>query len=110
MDELKNLSKDQIQLMIGMLQAMVNEDESPKKPEKEKRPNKFLDMPEFSMHKSDSIIDKQLNVQPPTPRTRSYTPISVTCRVCGKQENINPSLLSSEPSRYKCNKCSSVAG
>lgn len=109
MDDLNNLSNEQLNLMIQMLQKTL-EDRQPKETDKDTRPNKFLDMPEFSMHKQDSIIDKQLNVRPPTPRTRQFKPIAVQCRVCGKKETINPALLSTEPNRYKCNSCSSIPG
>ena len=109
MDDLNNLTNEQLSVMIQMLQKTLTSRE-PQKEAKDERPNKFLDMPEFSMHKADSIIDKQLSVQPPTPRTRKFTPIKVRCRVCGKEEEINPSLLASEKERYKCNKCSAIAG
>ena len=109
MDDLNNLTNEQLSVMIQMLQKTLTSRE-PQKEVKDERPNKFLDMPEFSMHKADSIIDKQLSVQPPTPRTRKFTPIKVRCRVCGKEEEINPSLLASEKERYKCNKCSAIAG
>lgn len=109
MDDLNNLSNEQLGLMIQMLQKTL-EDRQPKKTDENARPNKFLDMAEFTMHKADSIIDKKLNVRPPTPRTRQFKPLSVRCRVCGKEEEINPALLSTEPNRYKCNSCSSIPG
>ena len=74
------------------------------------RPNLFDDMPEKDMHKSDSEVDKKLNKYPPTPRTRSYRPIDVCCRICGKKESISPSLAPEDISRYKCNKCCSSQG
>lgn len=79
-------------------------------PKKSQQKNKFLDMPELNMFKSDSDIDKKLAKFPPTPRTRQFKPISVTCRVCGKKEKINPALLPDSVERYKCNLCSSSAG
>jgi len=71
--------------------------------------NKFSDMPESKMHKDDSIIDKKLNRLPPSQRTRRYEPISVSCRVCGRKEKVNPVFVESSE-RYKCNKCSTSAG
>lgn len=71
--------------------------------------NKFTSMPEASMHKEDSILDKKLNKLPPTKRARQYKPVSAKCRVCGKSEKVNPSLLDSSD-RYKCNRCSTSPG
>lgn len=71
--------------------------------------NKFLLMPEKDMHKSDSKIDKKLNVHPPTPRTRSFKPVDVICRVCGKHESVSPQVVPDSVDRYRCNKCSSSA-
>lgn len=110
MDDLTGLSNEQLSLMIKMLQGALSDRTKNDEKQAETRPNKFLDMPEFSMHKNDSIIDQKLNVRPPTPRTRQFNPVAVKCRVCGKEETINPSLLSTEKSRYKCNKCSAIAG
>ena len=112
MDDLNQLSDEQLSVMIQMLQKTLTSRSTQNTQEKAKneRPNKFLEMAEFSMHKADSIIDKKLSVQPPTPRTRKFTPIKVRCRVCGKEEEINPALLSTEPNRYKCNACSSIPG
>lgn len=80
---------------------------SSKKP---KRLNKFDQMMEKTMHKSDAQIDKLLNVHPPSIRTREFDPVRVQCRVCQKVEEINPSLILDSPSRYKCNKCSRGPG
>lgn len=71
--------------------------------------NKFLAMPEMNMHKEDAELDKKLAKHAPVARSREYDPITVLCRVCGKKETINPSLVESV-GRYKCNKCSSSAG
>jgi ribosomal protein L31E len=71
--------------------------------------NKFLQMPEARMHTEDIEIDKKLNKFPPTSRGRKYTPINVRCRICGKNEEVNPSLVESLD-RYKCNKCCSIPG
>jgi hypothetical protein len=72
--------------------------------------NKFLEMPEMNMHKSDVEIDKKLCKHPPTQRNRAYEPIKAICRVCGKTESINPAILPESSDRYKCNKCSSSSG
>lgn len=72
--------------------------------------NKFDSMNEFSMHKDDCIIDKKLTKQLPVARTREFEPIPVVCRICGKKENVSPSLVSEGPARYKCNNCSTQAG
>lgn len=71
--------------------------------------NKFLQMPEANMHMEDVEIDKKLSKFPPTYRGRKYQPINVKCRVCGKSEKVNPSLVESMD-RYKCNKCCSIPG
>jgi hypothetical protein len=67
--------------------------------------NKFLVMGVHNLHKEDVSIDKVLNKNPPTPRSRSFKYINVKCRICGKSESISPSLLYEAPDRYKCNKC-----
>jgi len=123
-----DMTPEQIKKMIAMLQSMLPEDES--EPEisknKENTPNntirtinrkpqpstvnKFDQMMEASLHKSDIEIDKKLAKYDPTPRLRKFNFIKVTCRVCGKSEDISPSLLSDTPDRYKCNKCSRSAG
>lgn len=123
-----NFSPDQIKAMINMLQSMLaqtgndNDETKPiasskkkkvhnkSKPQKPKRPNKFMDMPEMHMHKEDILLDKKLSVQPPVPRARPFTLIRVICRVCGKTEEVNPNLIHDGVDRYKCNKCSSSAG
>jgi len=66
-------------------------------------------MPEARMHKEDTAIDKKLIVSPPTQRNRSYKPVKARCRVCGRVESVNPSLVDSAD-RYKCNRCSASAG
>jgi hypothetical protein len=124
--DLSELSKnpDQLKQLISLLQNMLpsddsdesSEDSSPIKTKSSRKPkrqnqnsNKFLDMPEMNMHKEDSEIDKRLSKHPPVARSREFEPITVKCRVCGKEEALNPSLVESV-SRYKCNKCSSSAG
>lgn len=117
-----NLTPDQIKQMIGMLQMMLqsSDNDTETKPTKSKnikskkpkasKINKFDAMAEKNMHKEDAIIDKKLNIYPPSPRARSYKPLQVQCRVCGKKDSINPRLLPDSIERYKCNKCSSSAG
>jgi hypothetical protein len=121
------LEKEDIMALIAILQKGLEEDE-PKQKAKRTRSqkttskrkssiakqekqnvNKFLLMPEKDMHKTDIAIDRKLSVVPPTDRTRQYNPVSVKCRVCGKEEKVNPRYLDSKD-RYKCNKCSTSAG
>jgi hypothetical protein len=115
-----NLTPDQIKQMIQMLSNMLPQDDAEEHENsviksksintKKKRVNKFDSMAEKNMHKADSEIDKKLSVQPLVPRNRSYVPVDVTCRVCGKKDQVNPGLISDSVERYKCNKCSSMAG
>jgi hypothetical protein len=117
-----DLSPDQIQQMINMLQTMLDntaENTTHKiKPtiktkksssKKHKYVNKFVDMPEHSMHKEDIEIDKKLHNRPLVPRNRTNPLIAVQCRVCGKKDQINASIVG-DRDRYKCNKCSVSAG
>ena len=128
------LDNDDIKQLIAILQkGLANEDDKPKSktnnkvkkepklktPPKLKRgrvggnsnvENQFLSMGIHNLHKEDTFIDKLLAKGPPTPRTRNFKPITVTCRSCGKKENINPVLLYETPDRYKCNSCASSAG
>lgn len=71
--------------------------------------NKFLSMKEMHMFKEDIAIDRKLNVMGPSPRTRHFATVNVQCRVCGKTEEVNPSLVS-EAQRYKCNECARSGG
>lgn len=73
------------------------------------RNNLFDKMPEFRMHKEDVEIDRKLAKHPRTERSRKFTPISVKCRVCGREESVNPILVESKE-RYKCNKCARSSG
>lgn len=72
--------------------------------------NKFLSMPEANMHKDDSRIDALLSKHPPVSRSRKFEYVNVKCRLCGKEENVSPGILTDSPSRYKCNKCSAIQG
>lgn len=128
-----NLSPEQIKQMISMLQSMlpqntISEEEneqtraenntsniktaSPKKVNNKNKAfiNKFDEMMESRLHQEDKAIDKILSVHSPTPRVRSFEPINVVCRVCGKKDSINPNILSESPSRYKCNNCARSPG
>lgn len=98
-----NVDPDKIQAMISILQSMLEPQQSSSAIQEEKIENtekiatikqnskttnnwnRFDKMMEKHMHKEDIAIDKQLAVHPPVPRTRTYEPISVKCRVCGKQ-------------------------
>jgi len=76
----------------------------------EERHNKFLDMAENNMFKEDPKVAKKLYNQPPMRRRSKKPKLSVTCRICGKREEISSSLLYGDKDRYKCNKCCSSAG
>ena len=129
LNELSN-NPEQIKQLIAVLQQLLpkesaaptaNKDEETddftntaiKTKNSKKRPkqtvNKFLDMMEKDMHKEDTAIDKVLAKHPPVMRAREFEPIEVKCRVCGTTETVNPSIVEN-PSRYKCNKCSTSAG
>lgn len=127
--DLNELAKnpEQIKGLIAILQQLLPTD-TPSKPDAndqfsdpirtkgsrksiQSRPNKFVDMPEKNMHKEDSKIDQLLSVNPPVARAREFATINVTCRVCGKTEDIPPSLATADSkTRYKCNNCSTSAG
>lgn len=129
MDDLSNLDPNQIKQLIGLLQQMLPSDK-PKETKKtakktktkntnvtrskriidQERENKFLSMPEMAMHKSDTLIDKKLNKFPPTPRSRGFNLVRVSCRICGKTEEVSPKLVPESVDRYKCNQCSSSQG
>lgn len=122
-----SLSPNQIKQMINMLQSMLPDNKEPqnnddlaqtetkespvqRRHNSDTRINRFDSMPERDMHKADALIDKKLNVFPPSVRNRKFNLTKVTCRVCGKVEEVSPNLLFDEPSRYKCNKCARNAG
>jgi hypothetical protein len=128
--DLNELSKnpEQIKVLIDMLQSLLPQDKpteessSPRSQESSfmktrrknaftEHKNKFIDMPEKDMHKEDSTVDKRLCVSPPVARSRGFTPVKVTCRVCGKTETVNPSIVYDlRENRYKCNSCSTSSG
>jgi hypothetical protein len=120
---------DQIQNLIQVLQALLPKTEATttaepeedmntniktrggQKIKKVKSLNKFDKMSEFGMHKEDKEVDKILCRNPPVARSRGgIEPVTVQCRVCGKKELVNPSLVFESASRYKCNSCSTQAG
>jgi lysyl-tRNA synthetase class I len=116
------LDKDDIKQLIAILQKGLSDDDNDeeqleshrvktrqKKVRTKKNKNLFENMSESTMHKDDVEIDKKLRKFPPTQRSRNYNPLSVRCRVCGKEESTNPALVESAD-RYKCNKCSTSAG
>jgi hypothetical protein len=127
-----NLNPEQIQGMIELLQKMLvsqspNTGETEKKQNKTSKPrrqtknktqpqkknqreNRFDSMLEANMHKEDIAIDKKLITQAATPRTRKFNFVKVSCRVCGKSEEVNPSLIRDSLDRYRCNKCCTGAG
>jgi len=73
--------------------------------------NKFEKMTEFNLHKEDIAVDKLLSKAPPVARNREEVePILVNCRICGKKESVNPSLIFESVARYKCNNCSTQSG
>tara|TARA_B100002019_G_C21274933_1_gene604908 strand:- start:9699 stop:10121 length:423 start_codon:yes stop_codon:yes gene_type:complete len=72
--------------------------------------NKFDQMSESGMFKENPEIAKKLYSKPPMKRRPKKELIAVKCRICGKQEEVSSSLISSGKERYKCNKCSSSAG
>lgn len=121
-----DLTPDQIQQMIAMLQSMLPKNDNVDTKEQEEEfvssiktkkvsmkkntfKNKFNDMAEKNMHKEDIAIDKKLNISNPTPRRKSNSLTEVQCRVCGKKETINAGLIV-DKTRYKCNNCASGAG
>lgn len=76
----------------------------------EEKHNKFLDMAESNMFKEDPKVAQKLYNQPPMKRRSKKAKLSVTCRICGKREEISSSLLYGDKDRYKCNKCCGSAG
>jgi hypothetical protein len=122
------LDNDDIKQLIAILQRGLVEDQenstddttkfdkqSFSKPKSKKRTketdakNLFEKMSEFKMHKDDIEIDKKLSKHPPTQRSRNFSAVDVKCRVCGREEKMNPILVESRE-RYKCNKCARSSG
>jgi hypothetical protein len=126
-----NLTPEQITQMIALLQNMLPKQSNNTNTEERagtetndhissiktvnRKPvvssiNKFDEMLESKMHKEDIEIDKKLSKHQPTPRIRKFKPVNAKCRICGKQEEVSPSLLFEGVDRYKCNKCSGSSG
>lgn len=119
------LDNEDIKQLIAILQRGLTKDDSddddivdepvqPKtkrktQPKKKQRPNKFEQMPEFKMCKEDVEIDKKIKKPPPSLRKPQFSFVKVQCRVCGKSEEVAPSLIETIE-RYKCNKCATGAG
>lgn len=120
------LNNDDIKQLIAILQrGLIDEagESEPEKPtkrtrvtkpkeakkDKPRRVNMFDQMPEYKMHKEDVEIDRKLIKSPPTPRRDEFKPLKIACRVCGKTEAVDPSMIESVD-RYKCNKCAISAG
>lgn len=133
--DLNELSKnpEQIQTLISLLQSLLPKDSSDgeaaeiseqqfhnpniktkntkTRHKQDASSNKFLSMPERNMHKEDTAIDKMLCQAPPVARARDFVPVKVRCRVCNKEEMVNPAIVYDlRDNRYKCNKCSTSAG
>lgn len=117
--DIENLIKDpeKIKELISVLQNMLPQDEQVSKIKTKKTKskaggtkNKFDELGLYRLHKEDIEIDKILNKNGPSPRTRKLQKISVKCRVCGKAEQIPHTSLYDSPERYKCNKCCTGAG
>ena len=131
LNKLKN-NPEKVEELISLLQSLIGEDSDEEEPvvkkkttkkkkvtkkkttarkKSNKSSNKFEDMPEFNMFKSDVKIDQQLSKNPPVARMREAAGyVTVRCRVCGKEEDVSPQLIFEGASRYKCNNCSTSAG
>lgn len=72
--------------------------------------NKFLSMPEANMYKEDPEVAQKLYKLPPVSRGRKSQIVNARCRICGKEEKIQASLIYGGIDRFKCNKCSSTPG
>lgn len=131
-----NVEKEKIEALINILQSMLvpetkedvaeesddnvvavhkkkNTTATTKKQRGKSRPkfvNKFDSMSERRMHKEDSAIDKKLSVIPPVPRERHFELVEVKCRICGKEEEVSPTLITDSAGRYKCNNCCTNSG
>ena len=95
-----------------------------KKKEVKKKHTKVSDTPSFlegislssteaSELQEAASSDKKFGVFHPKDsplKPRKCSKVEVTCRVCGKKEKISPALVGVESGRYKCNKCSCMAG
>lgn len=120
--ELDNLDPKQIKALIGLLSAMLpksDEEEIEEEPviksrsskvkKGKKQTNLFDKMNASGLHKDDTEVDKILLNKKPSPRMREFSLVKVTCRKCGKTEEVNPVLIQ-DKTRYKCNDCARSAG
>jgi len=121
------LEKEDIMALIAILQKGLTDDDSElqyeekvatktkgrKKrsaPKTKEKPNKFDQMSERNMHKSDTAIDKKLwGNNRPSDRGRPSEIVNARCRVCGKTETVSAALIA-DSDRYKCNKCATTSG
>lgn len=121
------LEKEDIMALIAILQKGLTDDETEVQYEEEvatktkarkkrsapktkQKPNKFDEMSERNMHKSDTNIDKKLwGNNRPTGRSRTNSMVNARCRVCGKSQEVSAALVA-DPERYKCNKCATTSG
>jgi hypothetical protein len=124
------LNNDDIKQLIAILQkGLETEDDQPIAKPKRKRAKavkkhtktfdnnekvkEILGIDLKSLHREDIDIDKKLSGSRNNNYKSKRTPIKlvdVTCRICGKREQISPTLLFDSPSRYKCNSCCSSPG
>tara|TARA_B100001094_G_scaffold333293_1_gene410389 strand:+ start:3409 stop:3810 length:402 start_codon:yes stop_codon:yes gene_type:complete len=131
LNKLKN-NPEKVEELISLLQSLIGEDIDEEEPvvkkkttrkkkatkkkttarkKSNKSSNKFEDMAEFNMFKSDVKIDQQLSKNPPVARMREAAGhVTVRCRICGKEEDVSSQLIFEGASRYKCNNCSTSAG
>jgi len=121
------LEKEDIMALIAILQKgltddepeLLYEEEAPIKtrtqkkrsvPKTKTKPNRFDEMSERDMHKSDSKVDKLLwGDNKPSARRQESGLVEARCRVCGKTEKVN-GALAELGERYKCNKCATTSG
>tara|TARA_R100000995_G_C3468360_1_gene116961 strand:- start:645 stop:1097 length:453 start_codon:yes stop_codon:yes gene_type:complete len=76
------------------------------------RPNKFEDFMESvslsESEKSELALAKESDSKnrnsQKTARSRKFSKIEVTCRICNKKESVSPSIVH-DVSRYVCNNC-----
>lgn len=126
--ELDDLDPKQIKALMGMLSAMLSKQGEANNNEEEedsviksrsskvkakkigkKTVNLFDKIDTANLHKDDAVIDKLLLNKQPSPRMREFELTQVTCRRCGKVEEVSPGYVM-DKRRYKCNECSGSAG
>jgi len=72
--------------------------------------NRFFSMPEASMHKEDTEIDKKLwKDRIPSERNRPLALVKVRCVGCNREFEVSPELIpptdGNESSKFRCNRC-----